>query len=157
MSDLQALANERALAHGLDRDLVSAIIVTESNWKPMACRFEPVWKYFYEPRHFAQTCGITVNTETILQACSFGLMQVMGSVCRELGLEGSLLQLASADVGLEYGCKKLSSLMRKYADEQKAIAAYNAGSARYLASGSFENQGYVDKVSAKLRELRKLG
>ncbi len=29
------------------------------------------------------------------------------------------------------------------------IAAYNAGSPRTLADGTFENQGYVDAVTAK--------
>lgn len=144
---------------GLDKNLVEAICFVESSFNTQATRFEKDWRYFYEPRHFAEKLNIPVEQEEKNQATSWGLMQVMGAVARELGLTDKIETLTTPDIGLFYGCSKLKSLFHRKMcdnDEAKVIASYNAGSPRMTKGGLFENQQYVDKVYRKLTELRKL-
>lgn len=131
--------------------LAIAICQVESAGDQYAVRFEPQWKYFYRVEHFAQLCRITRDTEYALQAMSFGLMQVMGSVAREMGHTGNLIQLCEPAIGAKYGCMKLADLIRKYNSISDAVAAYNAGSPRRTQDGKYVNQQYVDKVIAYLR------
>jgi soluble lytic murein transglycosylase-like protein len=44
------------------------------------------------------------------------------------------------------GARYLKTLYDKYANWNKAVAAYNAGSPRYTQAGMFLNQGYVNAV-----------
>lgn len=153
---LVQMAEQAAVAHALDPNLVKAIITVESSWNPKVSRFEPNWTYFHFPREWASRLGITETTEKTLQALSIGLTQVMGTVAREQGFTGNLSDLFLPEVNLEYGCRKIKSLMRKYADEASVISSYNQGSPRKTEGGHFRNQIYVDKVSAELRKLRAL-
>lgn len=144
---------------GLDPDLISAICFVESSFIPTATRYEKDWRYFYEVNFFAEKLGILVGVEKTNQATSWGLMQVMGSVARELGFLEKLEGLKTPELGIFFGCTKLKSLFRRKIcdnDEVKVIASYNAGSPRMTKGGMFENQQYVDKVCRKLTELRKL-
>jgi hypothetical protein len=157
--DQVEVARKVAQAHGLDPDLVCAVIYVESNWNSWSVRHEPMYKYLFHPRICADKFGIpSVNTETFLQMTSFGLMQVMGAVAREYGFDGWLTELCIPELGLEYGCKHLKKKLDLYGgNEMKAAAAYNAGSVRYEPSGvNFINQGYTNKVHAKLHELRRI-
>lgn len=149
---IQAAAKE----FRLDPRLVGAIVMTESGGKHQVTRYEPGWKYFHGPRIHAENLGITEQTESIHQATSYGAMQVMGAVARELGFVGHLPTLIDPKLGLYYGCRKLRDLWVKYPEEEDAIAAYNAGSPRKTPGGQYVNMVYVDKVSGYLRELRKL-
>lgn len=149
-------AKAQAKAFELDPNLVSAICFVESGWNPLAARHEPDFKYFSEPGKWAASLGITEETERLFQACSWGLMQVMGSVARELGYKGPLQNLCSMWTGTEFGCKKLASLFEKYPDENDVISAYNQGSPRRdMQTTRYMNQDYVDKVTRKLLELRR--
>jgi len=148
-----------AEAFRLDVNLIRAIVAIESSYNPKATRFEKDWKYFFHPREFADKLGIPLEEEEKNQATSFGLMQVMVAVTRELGFNSRLEGLLVPQVSLYYGCKKLKRLFcSKMCDgaEEKVVAAYNAGSPRITSGGMFENQVYVDKVFRVLRELRKL-
>lgn len=140
----------------LDPDLVRAIAQVESSYNPWAMRFEPAWRYFYFPREHADRLMITAQTEEMMQATSWGLMQVMGSVARELGFDLELPRLCIPEMGLNYGCKKLKKLFARYQYEEDVIAAYNAGSPRKEKSGMYFNQRYVDKIRARLVSLRKI-
>lgn len=154
---LMGAAEAQAKASGLDANLVLAICAIESSWNPLAARFEPAFKYFNEPNKWAASLGISVETETMFQACSWGLMQIMGSAARDLGYTGPMQQLCSMWLGTEFGCRKLEQLQKKYPDERDVIAAYNAGSPRRIPeSGNYVNQSYVDAVSRKLNELRSI-
>lgn len=148
------MAEMQATAQGVDPNLVKAIIHTESAWNPVVSRYEPHWKYLHFPRVHAERLGITPDTETVLQSMSIGLMQIMGGVARELGFMGNLSELFEPGLNLEYGIKKLRSLVKKYADESEVISSYNQGSPRRLPGGLFENQAYVDKVWKELSRLR---
>lgn len=140
-----------AVAAGVPVPLAIAVCEVESAGDHLAVRFEPGWRYFYQVEAHARSAHITVETERTLQAMSWGLMQVMGSVARELGHQGSLLALCDAFTGAKYGCLKLASFLRKYSKMEDAIAAYNAGSPRRAADGTYVNQAYVDKVLRNFR------
>lgn len=139
---------------GIDAKLVMAICLVESNLVTWSCRYEPGWKYFLNIEEWAQKLGQTINTERMQQATSWGPMQVMGSVARELGFKGHMPQLVVPEIGIRYGCLKLLSLMKRYSDEKDVIAAYNAGSARKDYNDRYVNYAYVDKVMANLTKLR---
>lgn len=140
----------------IDINLIKAIAKIESGGNPFKVRFEPKWRYLFSPRTFADKLYLTVETETLLQSCSWGLLQCMGSVARELGFQSDLTMLTQAEIGLFYGCKKLRQLFDKYGDETDVISSYNQGSPRKTPGGQYENMLYVDKVSKELRSLRKI-
>lgn len=132
--------------NGVDPDLAIAIAEVESAFDEMACRFEVNWKYLVNVEGFAKSSRISQDTERILQMCSFGMMQVMGSVARELGWKVNLLELTKPELGVKFGCLKIKELMRKYSNQDDLVAAYNAGSPRKTDKGKYVNQTYVDKV-----------
>jgi soluble lytic murein transglycosylase-like protein len=146
----------KALSYGLDPDLVLAIAQTESSLNPWCVRFEPTWLYYYLPAKYASKLGITTSTERNLQSTSFGLMQVMGGVARELGFDEELVQLCDPELGIQYGCLKLVEIKKRYSDEQDIISAYNGGSISKNMNGKYGNQSYVDKVTEALLKLRSM-
>jgi len=151
--DIQAKVNLTASAHGLDKNLLTAIIQTESAGNPWAVRYEPNWKYFFKPEVAYLKAKTSLDTERTLQACSWGLVQIMGSVARELGYTEELPKLCQEDVNILYGAKKLASLSKKHQGND-LIASYNAGQPRIMSNGKYFNQAYVDKVNAFLKILK---
>ena len=145
-----------ATTYNLDTNLVQAIAEHESLGNQWAARYEPGWKYFYFPREYAENLKITPETEEILQSVSWGPLQIMGSVARELGFKEYLTELTDLKTGLEYGCKKIRRLSDKYPDEMDVISAYNAGYPRKTPGGQYLNMLYVDAVWKRLEELRTL-
>jgi soluble lytic murein transglycosylase-like protein len=141
--------------HAVDRLLVAAIVKTESNGNAAAMRFEPGFRYEFQPSLFATRLGITWDTEKVLQSSSIGLMQVMGVTARELGHAGPLTDLLDPKIGLDYGCRKLRKLTEIHPTTDVVVAAYNAGSPRRTADGvAFVNQEYVDRVMGYYRDLK---
>ena len=143
---------EAAKKHNVDPKLVAAIVRKESGGQPWAMRYEPRWSYLFKTAEFAHRLYITEITEIHLQSFSYGLMQVMGSVCRELGFLGYLPQVLNPEIGLDLGCKKLRDLFYKYQDEKDVISAYNQGSP-LKRGGIYLNQQYVDGVLKFKAEL----
>jgi hypothetical protein len=135
-----------AESYKLDPYMVMAFIRVESGGNPWVNRYEPGWKWFLNPKHWAKRIKISTRTEWMNQATSWGLMQVMGTVARELGFKGELPKLCLAEIGLEYGCKKLRQLMDKYPHVEDAISSYNQGWPRQDELGHYKNQDYVDKI-----------
>lgn len=152
---LVEMAITTAKALGLDPDLVSAICTQESNYTPAATRYEKNWGYFYEVERFSKLLNITYETEYQLQKFSFGVMQVMGSVARELGFQGHLTELIIPENGVLYGCKKLKALSKRYSDVSDVIAAYNGGNASKV-NGNYGNRKYVDEVQKRIAILKKI-
>jgi len=146
---------EAANKHGLDPLLIQAIVSVESAGNPWVCRYEPLFRYLYFPREHADRLNQSVETETNQQMTSWGLMQLMGAVARELGFTEPLAKLSDLQTGLEWSCKKLKTLKERWGeDEIRMIASWNAGSPRKTPGGLYVNQTYVDKVWRKLTELR---
>ena len=132
--------------NGVDPDLACAIAEVESSFNEFAVRYEINWKYVYNAESFARQSFISEATEMTLQKCSFGLMQVMGTVARELGFRGNLLELTKPEVGARFGCLKIKELMQKYNFQDDLIAAYNSGTPKKGQDGKYTNDIYVKKV-----------
>ena len=155
MNTLNPIQIQAAAArHGLAPVLVAAIVQTESAGNPWATRFEPDFLNSYvdaAPRRFG---AVSVQTERMCRAISFGPMQIMGQVARERGFTGVFLtELCDSETGLEYGCRHLAALRDRYLalwGLDGVIAAYNAGSPRRDSWGNFVNQSYVDTVKRNM-------
>lgn len=156
VQDIIKLIDEAAQEAGIDPNLVQAISSTESHHNPWAVRYEPFYKYLYFAREHADRLGVSVDTEITMQKCSWGLMQIMGGVARELGYGGPMPQLCDPSLSLKYGIMHLKSKLVKYGIESDAVSAYNQGSPRKTPGMMYQNQGYVDKVYSVLNNLRKL-
>lgn len=153
-----------ASAVSLSADLVEAVVVVESGGNPWAVNYEPRYRYLWDvskaapfrpmtaaeqaseipPSDFRALAG-DADQEWISQQTSWGLMQLMGALARELGFFGPYLsELCRVDLNLKLGCKHLSTLLRwANGDEGKAVAAYNAGRGGWSGPAG---QGYRTKV-----------
>ena len=126
--------------------LVGAIITVESNWEPLALRFEKDFNYLTIPQKYAKKNKTSLDTEIALQRFSYGLCQIMGGTARWLGYEGALLDLLDVETNLRWALKHLANLEKTYEESSDVIAAYNAGSPRRKSSGEYVNQTYVNRV-----------
>lgn len=159
-NDIIKIINGLSDQLGVDENLVCAIASVESQYYPLAIRFEPKWAYFTQPEVWAYRNACSLETEKMLQACSFGVLQCMGTVARELGHNGHLLELIKyPELAIKFGIKKILKLQERYEDEKAVIAAYNAGSPRKIIGPNgtgyvYVNQEYVNKVTAALTRLR---
>lgn len=142
-----------ASRHGLEPEWVAAIVQVESAGNPSAVRFEANWRYFCNVQMHAKRLRITEDSEKTLQQFSWGLMQVMGSVAREWGYPDPLFTLCEHSRSLEYGCRHLKNMRRRFPTGRDWIAAYNAGSPRKRPDGTYENESYVRKVVAFWSDL----
>jgi len=133
--------------NGVDPDLAIAIAEIESNFDEFAIRFEPSWKYAFNCDVFGKNVGITEDSERIVQMCSIGMMQTMGTVVRELGFRGNLLELTRPECAIKYGCLKIKELMKRHSYQDDLISAYNCGTPKKI-DGKYTNEVYVSKVRA---------
>lgn len=137
----ESAIRDAAHRHGVDPALLRAICTVESGGDTHAIRYEP--GFF---RRYVEPLALNDPTEARARAFSWGLMQVMGQVARERGFDGRYLSaLCEPETGLHYGAMHLRRFFDRYGDEDRAVAAYNAGSPR-VHKGRFVNQAYVDKV-----------
>ena len=154
------LVYHTAAQFGLDPLLVAAIVQQESGGNPWMTRYESTTDHYVVNlgmyRDYASKLGISQQTEYEAEKHSWGLMQVMGFVARELGYDGLLTRILIPSIGINLGCLKLQQLFQKYGDVEKVISSYNQGSPRRTAGGMFFNQkSYVDPVFALYRELER--
>lgn len=148
-AELTTLIKAAASRRSLPWELVYAICQVESSLNPSAIRHEPRYRWLVGDN---ETMSPTERQD---QMTSWGLMQVMGAVARELGHTGPLSDLLDPPTGLFYGCLHLRRFRAKYDIWPDVIAAYNAGSPRRVAGpiGPYVNQSYVDKVLAAWNNL----
>lgn len=146
--DVIELLTAAERANGLEACLLVAMAEVETAFVPNRTRFEGSYKYFYQAQDNALRLGITLATEQALQAFSYGPLQIMGGVTRELGYQGDLMDLhENAALAIDYSVKHLANLRARYPNGQDWLAAYNAGSPRLGVMGQgYVNQAYVDKV-----------
>lgn len=147
------LIEDVADAENVPKNLLGAIVQTESANNKWAIRFEPHYKWLFQTKENARSNGITEATETVFQMTSFGLCQIMGAVAREYGLKGTIFQLLDEKTNLEYACKLLKKLASRHTERNDIIAAYNAGSPIKGLNGRYKNQEYVDKVNLHLSAI----
>lgn len=142
----------QAAEHRLDEKLVIAIVETESGGNPNAIRYEPTYRYLYFPKECSDFNDLTCETEKISQMISWGPMQIMGAVARELGFKGNMPELCG-EAGIKYGCMHLKRQFERWLTMEDAVSAYNAGAPRKTAGGLYQNQLYVDAIMRRYREL----
>ncbi len=153
----------------LPPQLVKAIVIVESSGDRWSWNPEPPYRYLWNVRQQAPFRKLTAaeissekppsdfhsmagarDAEWWGQQASWGYMQVMGAVAREHGFKGHFPGLCDPLEGLNYGCKHLAHLRKRFFRRYGwlgVIAAYNAGSPRFeKGTRRFVNQGYVDKV-----------
>jgi soluble lytic murein transglycosylase-like protein len=147
------LIEDVADAENVPKNLLAAIVQTESSNNRYAVRFEPHYKWLFKTKDHAKDNGLTEATETVMQMTSFGLCQIMGAVARELGLKGPIFQLLDEKTNLEYCAKLLKRLASKHKERDDIIASYNAGSPIKGLNGAYKNQAYVDKVNLFLSAI----
>jgi len=155
-ANLEAVAELAAENHRLPAGLVKAIIQVESGGNTYAMRYEPAFLKRYIPEKPQRFGCASLETERQARATSWGLMQIMGEVARELGCKEPFLStLCDAVTGIHYGCLLLSMLRDRYLDRygwDGVISAYNQGSPeKDKKSGIYRNQGYVMKVRKYFR------
>lgn len=156
---ITTVAKQNAAKHELEAELILAFIKQESNFDTLAHRFEPNWRYSFSPdqqKVFAAANNLSHETESIDESMSYGCLQIMGSVARELGFTGNLAQLYDPEFGIHYGCLKLKLELKKHPVLSDAISSYNQGSPRRDLNG-YLNQKYVDNVLANYREFKTKG
>ena len=124
---LLAAARAAAAAHSLDASLVCAVVEQESAWNPWAVRYEPGFLARYVAPLYS--AGKISATEAYTRSMSWGLMQLMGEVARELGCAAeSLAQLCEPTTGLEFGCRHLrAKLDAAGGNVTRALLAWNGG------------------------------
>lgn len=143
--DLIAVARNVAAHVGLDPALLCAIVEQESGWNQWAIRFEPAFLARYvEPIASKQHLS---PSESNARATSWGLMQVMGQVAREIGFAGaSLAELCEPSVGLQIGCEVFArKLTAANQDTQRALLLWNGGA----------NINYPTEVLVRVRSYEK--
>jgi len=154
-ANLVSVIDLAAATHKLPAGLVRAVIQVESGGDTFAIRFEPGFLKRYVPND-VMCYGASLETERNARATSWGLMQVMGQVARELGCRDPFLSvLCDPATGIRYGCLLLAKLRdRHFAADgwEGVVSAYNQGSPRRDGSGEYINQGYVMKVMKHFRE-----
>lgn len=122
-SDYSSMIEAAAAKYGLDPALVESVVKTESGFNP--------------------------NAQS--SAGAKGLMQLMDSTARSLGVTDSFDPQQNIDAGSRY----LSYLMRKYNNnEQVALAAYNAGPGTVDRLGISTNEELQEKLGTLPEETR---
>ena len=113
-----------AQKHGIDTNLLCALIEHESSWNPWAIRYEA--RFF--ARYILPMAERLSDTEARARSISWGLMQIMGQTARELGYTGDLAALCDPDYGVDWGCHKLKKCLDAHVgDLNAALLAYNGG------------------------------
>jgi soluble lytic murein transglycosylase-like protein len=126
-SQLLTLARNAAAAESLDPALVCAVVEQESRWNSWAMRYEPAFFAKYVASLY--TNNKVTATEAYARGFSWGLMQVMGQVARETGLDAPFLSaLCDPETGLKIGCKVLRKKFdASSGDITRALLAWNGG------------------------------
>ena len=164
---------EYATTHGLRPELIEALVMTESSGVAWAWNPEPKYRWMWDVRANRPFRGLLAeeiaakrppsdfpclagdpDQEWWAQQASWGLMQIMGAVARELGFKGPYLTaLCEPAVNLNLGCLKLAQLM-VWSDghETRALAAYNGGKFGNEVP-PYRNQAYASKVFNMIRPM----
>ena len=150
LQPIQVMSIAQEIAPELDPRLIAAIVQVESMGDPDATRDEPHYRWVHRE---------SIDKEYIHQRRSWGLMQIMGAVARELGHDDRLTDLRDPYTNIRLGAKYLRALINRWPRRDEAnipidaISAYNAGHPTWQEPGG--NHEYVNKVLAALRDITK--
>ena len=168
---LEAQANQVGLKGILP--VLVGIVMTESSGRWDALRHEPAYRWVVNARTgkaFRKLTPAEAKSKTPPedfpgvplvsdaqkewddQRTSWGPMQVMGAVARELGFTGDLAELSS-HLGVEYGVKHFKALHTQFINEdgiEGVVEAYNRGS-----PDDSERTTYARKVFGYAEQFRK--
>lgn len=163
MSAYRAEIEAAAAAHGLDPDLVAAVVEQESSYRFYAYRFEPAFftRYLAHKPEYAQRHPMEVSA-------SIGLMQTMYTTAVEHGFTGEPWDLFAPAVSLEFGCRVLAAnfawARRTYKGltgvaetkiRASALSAYNGGRGGNAPDDVLDrNHAYADQVLARYQRIR---
>jgi len=147
-NDINAQIEKWSAKYELAENVVRAVIATESSYQPWALRYEP---------HLKKTTWYTNAVPDEQKSndyayFSMGLMQVLYGVAVDLGFKGTPFELMDPTNSIQYGCKHLANLKRRWPDITDYISAYNQGSPRKTEEGLYQNQAYVEKVMAQFSD-----
>jgi len=153
---LSDLIKENADKYKIDKDIISAIISTESGFDINSVRYEQDYRWIYKLEDTTKLVGCTKETMLMMQKTSWGLMQLMGAVYYELGGSNWATILLSPGVNLKFACEHLANLIKRYSLSNPAdiYAAYNAGSIKKMKSGEYVNQNNVDRFNKHLKNIK---
>lgn len=149
---MDSLINKFSEKYEISTTLIKSIIQVESSGNTSAHKYEPeFYTRYVKNRNHPVIAPCSRATEEHDRATSFGLMQVMGQTARELGFDKAFLtELCIPEVGIEYGCMLLKNKINRYKAYsdflERAIVAYNAGSAIKTPYGKWKNQDYLEKI-----------
>lgn len=162
MTAYRAEIEAAAAAHGLDPDIVQAVVEQESNGWASAFRYEPA----FWTRYLAKNPAYAARNPREVSA-SYGLCQVMYPTAVEHGFAGQPWELFAPTVSLEFGCRVLAALMtwarslytglateERTRVTQSALAAYNGGKTGNAPNSPLRNREYADQVLARLARIR---
>lgn len=118
--------------------LVLAMLWKESSGDPYAQRYEPYYQYFCtkngvplyrKSMNWQQNRATALATlgplEFHMQSTSHGLMQIMGAVARERGLEGWIAQLYDPKASVRIGVSHLKVKIKEAGSLHGGIERYN--------------------------------
>uniref|UniRef100_A0A6H1ZYQ5 Putative transglycosylase n=1 Tax=viral metagenome TaxID=1070528 RepID=A0A6H1ZYQ5_9ZZZZ len=120
-----------ARGYSLPANIVAGVVAQESAGNRKALRAEPnyLWLWGDDPgEKLGRPPGESEATEWYCQRLSWGLMQIMGAVARELGFRGDFGDLFEPEINLGLGCKYLAwCFKREKGDVFNALQRYNGG------------------------------
>lgn len=161
-----------AQLHGVEADIVEAMVIVESDGRAWAWNPEPTYRWIWDVREHRpfrsltsaeasskwpppdfKTLGGDRDQEWWGQQASWGLLQVMGAVARERGFRGLYLpELCDPVTNLFLGTKHFAALLAwAKGDVWRAVAAYNGGTGNYTGAAP---QKHVAKVRAAHTKVR---
>jgi soluble lytic murein transglycosylase-like protein len=149
---ITALVTDAANRYGIDEFLLVSQVIQESGGNPSAVRYEPGYRWLWPSvSAVVPVAPCSLETERILQMCSWGLLQIMGAVARERGFKGAFLADLAANpaLALDLGAQHLALKISRYANIRDALSAYNAGSPTPNNFGK-----YVDPIMERADALR---
>lgn len=146
-----------ACRHGVSVDLALAVASVESGMRANFAYYDKSYYLFHEPEFYAGIYKIQLSTELNFQKTSWGIFGLPGGKARQVGFGGWLPELSSAEVGAEWGIRKLKELTERYRSTTDIISAYNAGSAYVTKEGKYINHDYVEATLRWYDRFKKRG
>ena len=149
-NDIDEQISNWSVYYNLDENVVRAIIQTESSFQPWAIRLEPHLK---KTNWYIKAVPARHRSNDYAY-CSMGLMQVMyGIAVADHDFAGEPMDLMAPSNAIQYGCKHLAWMKKRFPDGYDYISAYNQGNNRRISNGEYKNQQYVNKVIKHLSEI----